>query len=172
MLESIANIESFLAEDMTFDSFVSNKLLCHAVIYNLQCIGESAYMLSKAVPDLSASRPRRRLSFLGHDFAAFSGLGFDTTIRPRQVVGGGAVDFHMLRVVVRNISETECECKVLKCIPLKININVDTICFVVSRCLRAIRGMPICRFLSATIFPLTIHKACNTSFFGRRARGT
>ncbi|MBP5689671.1 MAG: DUF86 domain-containing protein [Bacteroidales bacterium] len=47
MLESIANIESFLAEDMTFDSFVSNKLLCHAVIYNLQCIGESTYMLSK-----------------------------------------------------------------------------------------------------------------------------
>ena len=45
--ESIDNIEGFLAGVTTCDDFVSNKILCHAVIYNLQCIGESVYRLSK-----------------------------------------------------------------------------------------------------------------------------
>lgn len=29
------------------DAFRTNKLLCHAVVYNLQCIGENAYKLSR-----------------------------------------------------------------------------------------------------------------------------
>lgn len=44
--DSIANIESFLTDTVDCDSFVSNKLLCHAVVYNLQCIGESVFKLS------------------------------------------------------------------------------------------------------------------------------
>lgn len=47
MLESISNIEQFMSGITSYDSFVEDKLLCHAVIYNLQCIGESVYMLSK-----------------------------------------------------------------------------------------------------------------------------
>ena len=45
--ESIANIESFMAGVSSCDEFVREKLLCHAVVYNLQCIGESVYRLSK-----------------------------------------------------------------------------------------------------------------------------
>ena len=48
MLESIGNIEEFLSGCVSYQNFVANKVLCHAVIYNLQCIGESTYMLSKA----------------------------------------------------------------------------------------------------------------------------
>ena len=47
MLEAIANIEQFMAGCPSFEDFTANKLLCHAVIYNLQCIGESAYKLSR-----------------------------------------------------------------------------------------------------------------------------
>ncbi len=45
--EAIGNIESFLEGTRTCEDFVANKLLCHAVIYNLQCIGECAYKLSR-----------------------------------------------------------------------------------------------------------------------------
>lgn len=38
MKESIGNIEEFLAEVKTPEKFKNNKVLCHAVIYNLQCI--------------------------------------------------------------------------------------------------------------------------------------
>lgn len=44
--DSIANIESFLVGTETCEAFVANRILCHAVIYNLQCIGESVYKLS------------------------------------------------------------------------------------------------------------------------------
>lgn len=47
MLESIDNINEFLIGVDSFSAFDGNKLLRHAVIYNLQCIGESVYMLSK-----------------------------------------------------------------------------------------------------------------------------
>lgn len=47
MKESIANIYEFLKDVNDCESFISNKILCHAVIYNLQCIGESVYKLSK-----------------------------------------------------------------------------------------------------------------------------
>lgn len=48
MLESIRNIEEFLENTHQCEEFTANKVLCHAVIYNLQCIGESVYMLSKS----------------------------------------------------------------------------------------------------------------------------
>ena len=47
MQEAIANIEQFMADNLSYETFAANKLLCHAVIYNLQCIGESAYKLSR-----------------------------------------------------------------------------------------------------------------------------
>lgn len=45
--ESIANIESFIVGVSSCEEFVQDKLLCHAVVYNLQRIGESVYRLSK-----------------------------------------------------------------------------------------------------------------------------
>lgn len=45
--EAISNIEEFLQGIDSFPSFASNKILCHAVIYNLQCVGENAYKLSR-----------------------------------------------------------------------------------------------------------------------------
>lgn len=47
MMEAIRTIEEFMAGTNTCEAFVSNKLLCHAVVYNLQCIGECSYKLSR-----------------------------------------------------------------------------------------------------------------------------
>lgn len=47
MRDAILNIEEFLVGVDSCNAFVSDKLLCHAVIYNLQCIGEGAYKLSR-----------------------------------------------------------------------------------------------------------------------------
>lgn len=49
--ESIRNIEGFLVDTKDCASFAANKILCHAVIYNLQCIGESVYRLSREFTD-------------------------------------------------------------------------------------------------------------------------
>ena len=51
MLEEIDNIYQFLEGSIDCDSFIKDKKLCHAVIYNLQCIGENAYKLSRAFTD-------------------------------------------------------------------------------------------------------------------------
>lgn len=47
MRDAILNIEEFVVGVDSCNAFVSDKLLCHAVIYNLQCIGEGAYKLSR-----------------------------------------------------------------------------------------------------------------------------
>ena len=47
MKEAIFNIEEFLKGVDSLSAFASNKILCHAIIYNLQCIGENAYKLSR-----------------------------------------------------------------------------------------------------------------------------
>lgn len=47
MLEEITNIESFMMGVDSYEAFESNKILCHAVIYNMQCIGENVYRLSQ-----------------------------------------------------------------------------------------------------------------------------
>ncbi len=47
MADAISNIEEFLSSVDSYELFVQNKILCHAVIYNLQCIGESVYKLSR-----------------------------------------------------------------------------------------------------------------------------
>ena len=47
MKEAISNIEAFIVGTDSCEAFVANKLLCHAVVYNLQCIGECSYKLSR-----------------------------------------------------------------------------------------------------------------------------
>lgn len=47
MREAIANIYEFMEGVDSCSSFMANKILNHAVIYNLQCIGENAYKLSR-----------------------------------------------------------------------------------------------------------------------------
>lgn len=47
MREAVSNIEEFLQDIDTCSAFIANKILCHAVIYNLQCIGENAYKLTR-----------------------------------------------------------------------------------------------------------------------------
>ena len=47
MKEAISNIEAFIVGTDSCEAFITNKLLCHAVAYNLQCIGESSYKLSR-----------------------------------------------------------------------------------------------------------------------------
>lgn len=64
MLESLTNIEEFMTGIGEYAAFVSNKLLCHAVVYNLQCVGESVYMLSKEFKDIHR----------GMDWEAIAGL--------------------------------------------------------------------------------------------------
>ena len=47
MLEAIANIEDFTDGISSYTAFAASKILCHAVTYNLQCIGENVYRLSR-----------------------------------------------------------------------------------------------------------------------------
>ena len=47
MSEAIDNIEEYLTDVKTYEEFALNKLIRHAVAYNLQCIGENAYKLSR-----------------------------------------------------------------------------------------------------------------------------
>lgn len=64
MLEEICNIESFLKGTDNLNGFASNKILCHAVIYNLQCLGENVYKLS---PEFQKEHPEM-------DWASIEGL--------------------------------------------------------------------------------------------------
>ena len=64
MREAILNIRSFMENIMTCEEFMANIMLCHAVVYNLQCIGEGAYKLSR---DFIQSHP-------GIDWEAIEGL--------------------------------------------------------------------------------------------------
>ena len=64
MVEAIGNIEEFFSSVESYELFIQNKILCHAVIYNLQCIGESVYKLSR---EYVAAHPQI-------DWAAIEGL--------------------------------------------------------------------------------------------------
>lgn len=44
--EAISNTDSFMQGADSLEAFEGNKILCHAVAYNLQCIGEGVYRLS------------------------------------------------------------------------------------------------------------------------------
>ncbi len=64
ILENINNIEEFTSGINSFEEFTANKILTHAVVYNLQCIGESVYKLSHEFTS----------SHLGMDWDAIKGL--------------------------------------------------------------------------------------------------
>lgn len=51
MLNSIGNIESFLSGIDSYDSFVQDKMLLHAVLFNIRCISERAQLLSHTIMD-------------------------------------------------------------------------------------------------------------------------
>ena len=46
ILKSICNIYEFTEHCGSYEQFENNKLCCHAVTYNVQCIGESVYKMS------------------------------------------------------------------------------------------------------------------------------
>lgn len=46
IIEAIDNVNEF-TQGLTFDELVGNKMLCHAVVHNIQVIGEAAYKLTK-----------------------------------------------------------------------------------------------------------------------------
>jgi len=47
IVNSIENIFHFTKDIGSFDEFQGNLILCHAVTYNVQCIGESVFKLSE-----------------------------------------------------------------------------------------------------------------------------
>lgn len=46
MLEAVDNIEEF-TNGITLDELSNNKILFHAVVHNIQVIGEAAYKVTK-----------------------------------------------------------------------------------------------------------------------------
>ena len=54
ILKSIDNVFEFTAKYDSYEQFENDKLCCHAVAYNVQCIGESVYKLSQ---DFKESHP-------------------------------------------------------------------------------------------------------------------
>ncbi|MBQ4389472.1 MAG: DUF86 domain-containing protein [Bacteroidales bacterium] len=48
------------------EEFVSDKILCHAVVYNLQCIGENVYKLSREFIESHADMQWEAIEGLRH----------------------------------------------------------------------------------------------------------
>ena len=67
MRDAIANIEEFMTGVDSCESFVKNKLLCHAVIYNLQCICRLPFRDRLGGDRGPASRPCPRLLHCGYE---------------------------------------------------------------------------------------------------------
>ena len=76
ILEAIANIEQFVSGTGSEQEFVSDKILCHAVTYNIQCIGESVYMLSDEFKSNHPAMPWKSIAgqrhVLVHDYYTVS----------------------------------------------------------------------------------------------------
>lgn len=51
ILQSIANIAEFTSQYESYEQFEADKVCCHAVAYNIQCIGESVYKMSQEFKD-------------------------------------------------------------------------------------------------------------------------
>ena len=51
ILKSIENAFEFTKKYDSYEQFSADLLCCHAVAYNIQCIGESAYKLSQEFKD-------------------------------------------------------------------------------------------------------------------------
>ena len=72
ILEAVGNIETFTEGTLSYEEFAANKILCHAVTYNLQCIGENVYKLSndflKEHPDIDWQAIEGLRHVLVHDY--------------------------------------------------------------------------------------------------------
>ena len=70
--EAIVNIKEYTSTVNSYEGFALNKLLCHAVTYNLQCIGECVYKLSRefktAHPDMDWDAIEGMRHVLVHDY--------------------------------------------------------------------------------------------------------
>lgn len=65
MLEAINNIKEFTA-GITLDELSRNKILFHAVVHNVQVIGEAAYKLTKEFCEAHPEVPWRTIIDLRH----------------------------------------------------------------------------------------------------------
>ena len=57
ILKSIDNVLEFTAKHETYEQFETDKICCHAVTYNIQCIGESVYKMSQEFKGLIGNSP-------------------------------------------------------------------------------------------------------------------
>ena len=75
-MEAISNIEKYTSGTSCLEDFSSNRMLCHAVVYNVQCIGESVYMLSREFIESHPEVPWKSIEgqrhILVHDYYAVS----------------------------------------------------------------------------------------------------
>ena len=65
MLEAIDNITEY-KKGVSFEEFNANKILFHAIVYNLQCIGENAYKLSRPFVESHKETDWERMEGLRH----------------------------------------------------------------------------------------------------------
>ncbi len=76
ILKSIANILEFTADHESYEQFENDKICCHAVAYNVQCIGESVYKMSQdfkeAHPDVEWHLISGMRHILVHDYYRIS----------------------------------------------------------------------------------------------------
>ena len=71
MLEAMENVNEF-TQGVTYEELVCNKILCHAVVHNIQIVGEAAYKLTKdfcgAHPEVQWKDIIGLRHVLGHDY--------------------------------------------------------------------------------------------------------
>lgn len=65
MLDAMDNVKEF-TEGITYEELVSNKILCHAVVHNIQVFGEAAYKLTKEFCAAHPEVPWRHIIDLRH----------------------------------------------------------------------------------------------------------
>ena len=46
ILEAIDNVNEF-SQGVNYEELINNKMLCHAIVHNIQVIGEASYKLTK-----------------------------------------------------------------------------------------------------------------------------
>lgn len=72
ILDAIGNVRDFMLGVNSLEEFDNNRILSHAVIYNIQCIGEATYRLSKDFRDTHQECPWDKIEkmrhFLVHDY--------------------------------------------------------------------------------------------------------
>lgn len=65
MLEAMNNVNEF-TQGVTYEELVGNKILCHAVVHNIQVLGEAAYKLTKEFCAMHSEIPWKDIVSLRH----------------------------------------------------------------------------------------------------------